>query len=164
MGTCFHFEVAVRLLAQKHFAGRSITENVGGQEKNDAKNPGLLSLLFTKLSFSDEEKSFLRQCNHLRNKIIHCEPDALQAAIKAMKPDFAPAAKVVRGHFPKGANSEETRSVLENQTNAVPVKETSTRTDGFYGWMWEAASDGTFEMATNLLGRGIHIINSKAVQ
>jgi hypothetical protein len=164
MGTCFHFEVAVRLLAQKHFAGRSITENVGDRENNGKKKPGLLSLLFAKLSFSDEEKSFLPQCNHMRNKIIHCEPDALQAAIKEMKPDFAPRAKVVRMRLPAGAKSEEMISVLENQTNAVPVKETSTRADGFYGWMWEAACDGTFETATNLLGSGIRIINSKAMQ
>ena len=53
-----------------------------------------------------------------------------------MKPDFAPRAKVVRMRLPNGENSEEMISVLENQTNAVPVKETSTRADGFYGWMW----------------------------
>jgi len=162
MGTCFHFEVSVRLLAQKHFGGQSITEDVGDKEKG--QKPGLLSMLFDKLSFVDEEKAFLPRCNRLRNKIIHCEQDALQAFVRELKPDFVPRPTVARMRFSKGASAEEMISVIQNQTNAVPVQGTSTRVDGFYGWMLEAACDGTFETATSLLGRGIRIINSKATQ
>jgi hypothetical protein len=162
MGTCFHFEVSVRLLAQKHFGGRSITEDVGDRE--NGKKPGLLSMLFDKLSFSDEEKVFLPRCNRLRNKIIHCEQDALQACVRELKPDFVPRPTVTRMNSPKGASAEEMLSVIQDRTNAVPVQGTSTRADGFFGWMLEAAYDGTFETAANLLGSGVRIINSKATQ
>jgi hypothetical protein len=64
----------------------------------------------------------------------------------------------------RGASAEEMISVIQNQTNAVAVQGTSACADGFYGWMLEAACDGTFETATSLLGRGIRIINSKATQ
>src|SRR5260370_22767373 len=72
MLSCFHFEVKVRLLAGKVFPAESVTREIG-----DTKN-GLLVLLFQRLTFSDNEKAFLPKCNTLRNKLIHCEPDAVR--------------------------------------------------------------------------------------
>jgi len=160
MGTSFHFEVSVRLLSQKNFGGRSITQDIA----ESGNKPGLLKMLFGKLAFTDEEKAFLPQCNRLRNKIIHCEQDALQKAVREMKPDFVPRPQVTRTRFPKGSDPEEMLAALQNRTDAVPVQATSTRADGFYGWMLEAACDGTFETAIDLLGRGIGMINAKAAQ
>jgi hypothetical protein len=60
MHACFHFEVMVRILAQKHFLGESITRDIGD---NNKKGEGLLTMLFRTLAFTDDEKQFLRRCN-----------------------------------------------------------------------------------------------------
>src|SRR5690348_13402023 len=69
MGACFHFEVIVRLAANRFFPTESVTRDIG----TGSKEKGLLELLFAKLEFSTGEKAFLPKCNTLRNKIIHCE-------------------------------------------------------------------------------------------
>jgi hypothetical protein len=61
-----------------------------------------------------------------------------------------------------GSSGADILEILTTQKGAVDVRATSFRSEGFAGWMMQAASDGTFQ-AVALLGRGISILDSKAV-
>lgn len=160
MGSCFHFELLVRLLAQKHLGGESVTRDIGDR----GTRPGLLSRLFETLEFSEEEQAFLPKCNTLRNKLIHCEPDGVLRVVRELVPGFDPENRVHKHELPPGGSGEAILETLESQRGAVPVQSTSSRTDGFLGWMIQATVDGTFELAVELLGRGMAIVDSKSDQ
>jgi len=159
MVACFQFELVVRLLAQKWFAGESVTRHIG----DGSKGMGLLSLLFLKLEFSPEERVFLPRCNTLRNKLIHCEPDALLRIVRELEPQFNPASAVRRTTLEPGASGADILSAIATQAGAVDMMSTTSQSDGFLGWMLQAASDGTFEAATELLIRGMTIVEAKTV-
>ncbi len=158
MLSCFHFEVKVRLLAGKVFPAESVTREIG-----DTKN-GLLVLLFQRLTFSDNEKAFLPKCNTLRNKLIHCEPDAVRRLVQELIPSFQPPSMVQQIPIPDNATGAAILDVLADRAGAVDVAETLSRNDGFSGWMIQAANDGTFDLAAEIFRRGIAIISDKAQQ
>lgn len=160
MLSCFYFEVKVRLLAGKFHPAESVTREIG-----DPKN-GLLAMLFQhpKLTFTADEKAFLPKCNALRNKLIHCEPDAVRKLVQELIPSFQPPNKVQKLKFPEGATAATMLDVLKTQKGAVPVAATPSRQDGFFGWMLQAAHDGTFDLAADIFMYGIGIIGAKAKQ
>lgn len=160
MGACFHFELCVRLLAQKHFLGESVSTDVGDQKRK----PGLLTMLFGRLQFSDEEREFLPKCNRLRNKLIHCEPDKVVAVLREIVPEFRPTNKIQELKFGAEASAEEMIEVIRTRRNAINVQDTTSRQEGFLGWMMQAAHDGTFHLTAQVLGKAIMILNSKATQ
>ena len=156
---CFAFEAKVRLLAGKFFLGESVTREIG-----DPKD-GLLTLLFEKLDFTDGEETFLRRCTTLRNKLIHCEPDAVQRLVTELVPAFRPQVAMFQFHFPEGCLTPAVvRDAVENRTGRVPVTQTVSRHDGFIGWMMQAGCDGTFDVAAKILRAAIDIISAKALQ
>lgn len=158
MGSCFHFELLVRLLAQKHFAGESVTRDIADGRRGE----GLLSLLFGKLTFTDEERAFLPKCNRLRNKLIHCEPDGVLKVVQELVPAFDPSSNVRKFVFPPDSTGETIMRVLDAHEDAVDVQDTTSRTDGFLGWMMQAATDGTFDLAVELLQYGMAIVDAKS--
>ena len=159
MAACFHFELLVRLLAQKFFAGESVTRDVADGRKGD----GLLTLLFGRLEFSSDERLFLPKCNTLRNKLIHCEPDALLRVVRELAPEFTPRSMVRRLTLEEQASGAQILAAIQTQDGAVDVMNTTSRADGFLGWMIQSASDGTFELATELLRRGMVMVDSKTM-
>jgi hypothetical protein len=160
MGSCFHFELVVRLLANISFPGESVSRDVA----DGKKGPGLLTLLFQHLHFSDEERMFLPKCNTLRNKLVHCEPDAVAKLVKELNPEFAPPPAVSLLRISPEASGADILQVLSNRDGAMDVRDTSSRLEGFAGWMLQAAGDGTFDQAVAVLRHGIQIIDSKAVR
>jgi hypothetical protein len=161
MLSCFHFEVNVRLLAAKFYPAESVGTDIG--DKKD--KPGLLTKLFqrSKLAFSEKEKSFLPKCNTLRNKLIHCEPDAVRKMVKELMPAFQPPDKVQQFKVPVGASRAAIHDFLNARKGAVNVSATSSRQDGFFGWMLQASQDGTFDMAAGFFRFGIGVIKAKAL-
>ena len=155
MGSCFHFELSARLLAQVRFARESIELDLGARA-------GLLALLFRHWPFTDDEKDFLPKCNTMRNKIIHCEPDTLYKIVREIDPSFTPPPHVRSVTLDEHASGSEILDAITTQRGVVDVKNTTTRDQGFSGWMMEAASNGTFAKAVEILGRGIAILRSKA--
>ena len=160
MGACSHYEVMVRILAQKHFAGESITRDIADQ----GKKKGLLSMLFRKLTFSEKEQRFLLRCNRLRNKLIHCEPDAVLRVLQEIAPAFKPAE--VGGMFTlsESQSGDDLVATLTTVRGAVPAQATSSRKDGFLGWMTEAAGNGTFGAAAVVFVKAVLVISAKADQ
>ncbi len=154
MGSCFHFELSARLLAQVRFARESIDLDLGARD-------GLLPLLFRHWPFTDDEKDFLPKCNALRNKIIHCEPDALYRIVNKIDPSFMPPPHVRSLTLDEHASGSEILAAITTHDGSVAVNSTTTRDQGFSGWMMEAASNGTFAKAVEILGRGIAILRSK---
>ena len=161
MHACFHFEVMVRILAQKHFLGESITRDIGD---NNKKGEGLLTMLFRTLTFTDDEKQFLRRCNTLRNKLIHCEPDAVLRVLQEFKPDFKPPGLAFMIKLSGGQSDSDLLNANQTMSGAVPVQDTSSREEGFLGWMLDSAGNGTFGLATEVFVRAVLIANSKADQ
>jgi hypothetical protein len=157
MGSCFHFELAVRLLAQKFFAGESVTRDIGDRPGRD----GLLTMLFGRVPFDEGERAFLPKCNTLRNKLIHCEPDALLRVIRELAPDFRPPSLVQQVEIGGTGSGAEILRALETLEGAVDVMTTTSRAEGFVGWMLQAAADGTFRIAVELLQRGMDVLDSK---
>jgi len=155
MGACFHFELIARLLAGRYFPAESVSLELAGQ----GKKPGLLSLLFDRLDFDDEEQAFLRECVRLRNKLVHCEPDAVQRIVRGLQPTFTPPNLVVQGKFPEGASGSEILEAIQGSGGKVDVGATVSREEGFLGWMLQASQDGTFELATRSLDEGISMLN-----
>lgn len=153
MKACFIFELSVRILAQKRFPKESIERDIGDRGKSE----GLLSLLFREWTFTTEERDFLPVCNKLRNKLIHCEPDVLYKIVQELDPTFHPPPRVTRVKLPGDLSTVE-------PTHVALVKDTTTREDGFVGWMMEAASNGTFAKAMGLLKRGSSILQAKSQQ
>jgi hypothetical protein len=168
MLSCFHFEMKVRLLAGKFYPGESVTTDIGDKGKavqgGKAAKPGLLSMLFQrpKLPFTADEKTFLPKCNTLRNKLIHCEPDGVRKLVQELLPAFQPPNKVTSLKFGVGASGAAILDALKTQKGAVPVAATPSRQDGFFGWMLQAAGDGTFDLAAGIFKHGIGIITAKA--
>lgn len=158
MGSCFHFELVVRLLAQKFFAGESVTRDIA----DGRKGKGLLTLLFGRVNFSAEEKAFLPSCNTLRNKLIHCEPDGVQRIVQELLPGRNPKSVVQQIRFRPESSGAEILETIQTQKGAVDVLATTSRSDGFLGWMLQAAVDGTFEHAATILRRGVMIVDSKS--
>jgi hypothetical protein len=155
---CFAFEAKVRLLAGKFFRGESVKREIG-----DPKD-GLLTLFSNKLDFSDNEQKFLRTCNKLRNKLIHCEPDAVQSLVMELMPDFRPQAAMVRFKVPEGGlTASFVRDSAENPSGGTPVVDTVSRQDGFIGWLLQAGCDGTFDVAAQVFRVAMDIIRAKAV-
>ena len=155
---CFHFEVKVRLLAGKFFPPESVTTEIGPKD-------GLLALLFKRLSFTDEEAAFLPKCNTLRNKLIHCEPDAVRRLVQELDPDFRPPDVVQQVRIPDDMRTGEgILELLNTGKTAVAVSTTSSRSEGFLGWMLQAAGDGTFDRARRVFIHGMQIIDSKLDQ
>lgn len=163
MGSCFLFEAHVRLLAGKYFAGESVSRNLGDgpPDKDGRVTPGLLTMLFRKIEFSDQEQDLLRKCNGIRNKLIHCEPDALMRALQKMVVNFKPPNQVIELNIGVNATGAEIIEILQTQRGAVPVQNTVSRERGFHGWMLEAATNGTFEVAVEVFRWAIDILNPK---
>ena len=121
-------------------------------------------MLFEKLDFTDDEETLLRKCTTLRNKLIHCEPDAVQRLVTELLPAFRPQVAMFQFHFPKGGLTPAVvRNAVENRTDGVPVTQTVSRQDGFIGWMMQAGYDGTSGLATKILRATIDIISAKAL-
>lgn len=158
MGACFLLEAEVRLAAGKYFPAESVGLELG--DKSPSKR-GLLTLLFSRVQFEEGEQVVLRKCVGLRNKLIHCEPDALQKQLKELVQDFEPQGQVVQMRFPEGATAAEMIKIVQTRAGAVPVQETVSRSEGFHGWMLEASANGTFEMAVEVFRVAIAMINSK---
>jgi hypothetical protein len=158
MGSCFHFELVVRLLAQKFFAGESVTRDIADGKKGD----GLLTLLFRRVNFTEAEKTFLPKCNTLRNKLIHCEPDGVLRIVQELLPGLNPKSVVQQLRFPPASSGAEILETIQTQKGAVDVLATTSRSDGFLGWMLQAAGDGTFDHATTILRHGLTIVDSKS--
>ena len=158
MVSCFHFELAVRLLAQKFFAGDSVTRDIATGKKGE----GLLPMLFRKIAFRQEEIALLPKCNTLRNKLIHCEPDAVLKIVQELVPKFDPPNLVHQIDFPTDASGSDNLKALTTPNGAIPVKDTSSRQEGFAGWMIQAAGDGTFDRASGIVRYGAWIMNAKA--
>jgi hypothetical protein len=156
---CFAFEAKVRLLAGKFFLGESVKREIGDPKE------GLLTLLFNKLDFTDDEQKFFRVCNNLRNKLIHCEPDAVQRLVTELVPTFRPMATVYRFKVPEsGLTASIIRNAAENHTGGLPVVDTVSRQDGFAGWLLQAGRDGTFDAAAWAFQAAVAIISAKAAQ
>jgi len=152
MLACFHFELQVRLLASKYFPSESVVD----------KTADLLKLLYKKIPFAQDEKVRLTRCNQLRNKLIHCEPDALLKLVKESNPGFCPAPVVREVDIPQ---STLTISKLFGAiARAVNVQSTSSRDAGFQGWMMESASNGTFTQVTAMLNDGTALLFEKAAE
>jgi hypothetical protein len=98
----------------------------------------------------------------MRNKLIHCEPDALLRLIQELEPGFRPPPRVKELRFEHGATGAEMLATLQTLKGATYVANTTSRERGFYGWMLEAASNGTFEAASLLLRHGVEVLNQKA--
>jgi hypothetical protein len=158
MLSCFHFEVNVRLLAGKFFPAESVTREIG-----DLKN-GLLILLYQVLAFTDSEKTFLSKANTLRNKLIHCEPDAVRRLVQELVPAFQPPNVIQQIPLSENVTGAAIADALVNRTGAVNVADTSSRDEGFLGWMIQAAGDGTFDLAARSFKHAIGIIGVKARQ
>jgi hypothetical protein len=156
MGSCFHFELIVRMTANRFFPTESVTRDIG----NGPKGQGLLDLLFGKLNFAAEEQSFLPKCNTLRNKLIHCEPEAVLRLVQELVPQFRPESVAQQLPLPPESRGR-ILEVLETRTGAVDVLETSSRTDGFLGWIIQAGSDGTFHLATEIFRRGVVTLDAR---
>jgi hypothetical protein len=161
MLSCFHFEMQVRLLAGKFHPAKSVTTDIGDKKGH----PGLLTMLFQrpKLAFTAAEKSFLPKCNTLRNKLIHCEPDAVRKLVQELTPTFQPPNVVHLFRLPVGASGTAILEMLKTRKGAVNVSATTSRQDGFFGWMLQASKDGTFDMAAGIFRFGIGIMKAKAL-
>lgn len=157
MGSCFHFELVVRLLAGKFWPAESVTNKIGDQPGK----PGLLTKLFQEVPFTAVEKEFLPKCNTLRNKLIHCEPDALARLIQDLVPTFQPPNLVQQIPLPDTTTSGSIIAAIEHRTGAVDVQATVSREEGFFGWMLQAAGDGTFDHAIAILKRGVETVRAK---
>jgi hypothetical protein len=127
------------------------------------KGQGLLTLLFGHLAFADEEKVFLVKCNTLRNKLIHCEPDAVARLAKELNPAFSPPPVATQVNVSDSTRDSLVRAVTTGE-GAIDVRDTNSRTEGFLGWVLQAAGDGTFDQATAAFGEGIRILDSKAAR
>jgi hypothetical protein len=158
MGSCFHFELVVRLLAGIKFPSESVNRDIADGKKGE----GLLTLLFRQMSFTDEERAFLPKCNTLRNKLIHCEPDAVLRLVQDLVPGFQPPSVMKQFNISPGASGTDILQMIVSREGATDVLKTSSRKQGFTGWMVQAAQDGTFDQANALLGRGIAIVDSRA--
>ena len=162
VGACFHYEVMVRILAQKHFAGESIKKDIADKGKGKGKGKGLLTMLFEALSFSQPEQEFLLRCNYPRNKLIHCEPDAVLRVLQQIEPNFKPTDAAF---MMKLADEEpDLLGRLQTLSGVVRVQTTSSREEGFVGWMLEAAGNGTFALAAQVFVRAVQVVNSKVDQ
>jgi hypothetical protein len=159
MGSCFHFELVVRLLANASFPAESVTRDVADGKKGH----GLLTLLFGHLTFSEEEKTFLIKCNTLRNKLIHCEPDAIAKLAKELNPTFSPPPVAIQVNISESPRESLVRAVTTGE-GAIDVRTTRSRTEGFLGWILQAAGDGTFDEAVAAFGQGIRMLDSKAAR
>jgi hypothetical protein len=161
MLSCFHFEMLVRLLAGKFYPAKSVTTEIGDKRGQ----PGLLTTLFhrPKLAFTSAERAFLPKCNTLRNKLIHCEPDAVRKLVQELTPTFQPPDVVQVVRLPPGASGMAILDVLKTKKGAVKVSATASRQDGFHGWMLQASRDGTFDMAAGIFRFAIGIIKAKAL-
>jgi hypothetical protein len=159
MGSCFHFELAVRLLANPSFPTESVTRDVADGKRGQ----GLLTLLFGHLTFSEEEKAFLVKCNTLRNKLIHCEPDAVARLAKELNPAFSPPPVAIQVNISDSPRESLVRAVTTGE-GAIDIRDTRSRTEGFLGWMLQAAGDGTFDQAVAAFGQGIRILDTKAAR
>jgi len=154
----FTVEAKVRLLAGKYFPSESVTKEVGA-------DGGLLDLLFGKLAFSDDEKTFLRRCIRLRNKLIHCEPDKVRSILQEIDPAFQPLNLFKRFSVPEGGLTKAgVIDAITNGTGGVNVVGTKSRDEGFMGWMLQAAGDGTFDQAAEIFTQAGDLINDKARQ
>lgn len=76
-------------------------------------------------------------------------------------PDFRPPNAVVKIPLPSGGSGEQILEALQTLRHAVEVQETSSTSDGFFGWMMQAASDGTFDHAVMIFERGIKMLDPK---
>ncbi len=153
---CFTVEAKVRLLAGKYFPSESVTKEIG-------TDGGLLDLLFGKLGFSDEEKTFLRRCIKLRNKLIHCEPDKVRSILQEIDPTFQPPNLFKKFSVPEGGLTDAVViDAVTNGTGGVNVVGTKSRDEGFMGWMLQAAGDGTFDRAAKIFTQAGDLINNKA--
>jgi len=157
----FHFEMHVRLLAGRFHPAESVTTEIGDSNGK----PGLLKMLFQRptLAFDGAEQSFLPKCNRLRNKLIHCEPDAVRKSVQELMPAFQPPDKVHLLKLPKGASGTAIIETLQTQAGAINVSATASRQEGFFGWMLQASNDGTFDLAAGIFRFGIGIIKAKTL-
>jgi hypothetical protein len=156
MVSCFRFELGVRMLAGKFFGGDSVTRQVGSR----TGQPGLLTMLFERpdLNFTDVEKVSLARCVRVRNKLIHCEPDVLRKIVQEADPSFRPPSLVLQLDVPVDEGAERVLEALTSMRDAVDVAETSSRDEGFQGWMLQTAMDGTFDGAVRIFRQGIEML------
>ena len=142
-------------------SSQSVTTDIGDKKGQ----PGLLTTLFQrpKLALTAAERSFLPKCNTLRNKLIHCEPDAVRKLVQELTPTFQPPNLVQLFRLQPGASGTAILDMLKTKKGAVNVSATTSRQDGFFGWMLQASKDGTFDMAAGIFGFGIGIMKAKAL-
>jgi hypothetical protein len=161
MVSCFQWEMMVRLAAGKFWPGLSVATSIGDSKGKNGQpgKPGLLTMLYGKLPFTDDEKLFLNQSQKVRNKLIHCQPDALLKEIQVIWAKFKPPEKSQMIRLPNDGSA--IREVLETQRGAVPVQSTVSEQDGFVGWMLEAASTKIFEQANAIFRDAVEIIEKK---
>jgi hypothetical protein len=159
MRACFRFEVEVRLTAGRKHPADSVSMNIG----DHGDKPGLLTLLFGdgELAFDEQEQNLLRKCNTLRNKLIHCEPDAVQRLVRELISDFTPTNLVEQVKISEDTSPAEFEEILQTREGAQPVLNTFSKEQGFYGWMIQAAGDGTFNHAAKILAKASAHIHSR---
>jgi hypothetical protein len=79
-------------------------------------------------------------------------------------PDFQPPALVQRVEIGGARSSEDILRALETLEGAVDVMTTTSRAEGFVGWMLQAAADGTFRVAVELLQQGMDMLDVKSAR
>jgi len=149
---CAWFELKVRLVAGETHPGESVSNGrLGGDN-------GLLSLIFGTRPFDAAQQELLRSCVRVRNKVVHCEPDALLRELQKVDPTFSPPPTVTQLSVDGAQSGAEIREALETRRNAVAVQDTNSRKEGFFGWMLEAKNSGIFDKAIEVMERGINTL------
>lgn len=151
---CAWFELQVRLAAGVTDPAASVNKNIGGEH-------GLLTVLFEGGGYEEGDQQLLRSCAVIRNKLLHCEPDALLRELRKLDPTFEPPRAVTQVNLGNAASGAEIRDALATQEGAVSVQDTVSREAGFFGWMMEAAATGVFARAVEVLARGIEVLASR---
>ncbi len=161
MRACFRFELEVRLTVGRKRPADSVALDIGDKHYKGNPRPGLLSLLFEQYEFSPKEQEFIRKCNTLRNKLIHCEPDKVQELAMELARGFSPQNLVTNIPIPDDASGADVKRILTNLEGASPVRNTTARDQGFFGWMLQAAGDGTFSVAAGAIAHATRIIHER---
>jgi len=140
---CTRFEFGIRL-------------QVGVTHPRESVN-AKLSELIPLTGCSESEQATLALCVRARNKLLHCELDALLAVLTQADATFQPQRRSTKA-IEVGRNPLDT---LNQLSSAVDVQDTKTRDEGFFGWLLEASSTGMFEQAVRLLDEGLSLANAR---
>lgn len=149
MGACFHFELMIRLLVGRDDPPARLR-----------KRSSILARLKPHFAAA-REWEYLDDCSELRNKLTHCELDAVRKIVLRRVPDFKPRDLVHEAKVEDGAPILPQRERMQRLENTIAVSQTFSRSNGFMGWMLQGSQDGTFELATVVLERGVDLLNAK---